>query len=219
MEQSQEINELTEALVALQAELKPVALDSVNPFFKSKYASLHSVWEMVRPMLKKHGLAIIQSPDTLEDKLGVTTILSHKSGQWVRAFFGMTPSKSDPQEAGKICTYFRRYALGGFLGIVTEEDTDGEVGQHKKDKSNGQTTQSNGETIQPRSEAQAKKLYAMCKEADLDVKGFTEYLNEHYQTTTISDKEGKDRTVLSKVAISRVFDHWDEIVSQYRVGE
>jgi len=134
MEQSQEITELTAALIALQAEIKPVKMDSENPFYHSKYASLHSVWEQTRPLLKKHGLAVIQAPDTHEGQVGVSTTIAHESGQWIKAFFGMTPAKQDPQELGKIVTYFRRYALGGFLGIVTEEDTDGEVGQHKPEK-------------------------------------------------------------------------------------
>ena len=37
----------------------------------------------------------------------------------------MTPTKNDPQGAGSVITYQRRYALGAILGLNIDEDNDG----------------------------------------------------------------------------------------------
>lgn len=69
-------------------------------------------------------------------KLGVTTSIVHTSGQvmtcdeplWFDATIDyLTKSPSAPQSLGIWETYFKRYALGAFLGIPLDEDTDGVI--------------------------------------------------------------------------------------------
>lgn len=141
MEQSRKIDELIKALVVVQGKITPVKMDSFNPFFESNYASLNAIWETARPLLTENGLAVIQPMDTENGFVYVNTTLAHVSGQWIRGRLGMKPPprmtqkgpiENDPQMVGQVVTYFRRYSLGAMLGIVIDEDLDGDVGQHKK---------------------------------------------------------------------------------------
>ncbi len=130
MSEQNGIELVSAALVAVQGELKAAEFDSVNPFFKSEYASLKAVIEASRAALLKHGLAVQQIPTIGSDgKLSVETVLRHSSGQFLQG--GVLSleidggGKSKAQSAGAIITYFRRYAWSANLGIYADEDTDG----------------------------------------------------------------------------------------------
>ena len=60
MNRSEGINELAAALAKAQGEIKGAKKDESNPFYKSKYADLASVWEAIRDPLSKNSLAVIQ---------------------------------------------------------------------------------------------------------------------------------------------------------------
>lgn len=123
--QSEQINELAAAIVKAQLALVPASKDHVNPFFKSKYADLPTVWEASGPF-RENGIAITQSPmDAPDEYIVLDTQLSHVSGQWMRSRLKIRVAKNDPQGYGSALTYARRYALGCMTGIVTEEDDDG----------------------------------------------------------------------------------------------
>jgi len=123
---SESLNELATALVAAQAEFGAVPKGSVNPFFKSKYAALPDVVSHATPILSKHGLAISQFIDgeyTEGDAL--TTYLLHSSGQFISHTMRLHLVKDDPQAQGSAVTYARRYAYMAALGLVADEDDDG----------------------------------------------------------------------------------------------
>jgi hypothetical protein len=48
----------------------------------------------------------------------------HVSGEWMSESYEMQPTKHDPQGAGSVITYQRRYALGAILGLNIDEDDD-----------------------------------------------------------------------------------------------
>jgi hypothetical protein len=116
-----EVDKLSKALSEFQSEVGNVAKDGVNPFFKSKYASLENVITTVKPLLAKHGLSYSQFPDGD----GLTTILLHESGQHLQATANLHFKDQTPQGQGSAITYMRRYALSSILGIATEDDDDG----------------------------------------------------------------------------------------------
>ncbi len=122
MEQSLEIKDLATALSKAQAEIKAAVKDSTNPFFKSKYADLSSVWEACRISITKNGLSVIQTGRSDFDLVIVTTQLQHSSGQWVRGEFSAKPVKNDPQAIGSCITYLRRYSLAAMVGVAPEDD-------------------------------------------------------------------------------------------------
>ena len=122
MLKSTEIKDLAEALAKFQGNIASIKKDSINPFFKSKYADLASFIETIRKPLSDNGLAYAQFPTGFG---GLTTILMHTSGQWIEDTMEMRPTDDKPQSVGSAITYARRYALGAVLGLATEDDDDG----------------------------------------------------------------------------------------------
>ena len=123
MEKSETIGKLTLALSKVQSQLRPAKENSKNPFFKSSYADLGAVWDSVRKLLADNELAIIQMPT---DVGGVTTILSHSSGEYL-ASTCYIPAKEDAHGVGSAISYARRYALASFVGVITGDDDDGNM--------------------------------------------------------------------------------------------
>ncbi len=118
---------LAAALVAAQAEMPAVAKLATNPHFKSKFASLDSIIEAVRPVLAKHGLAVLQSATGDVEGKGITvsTTIVHTSGEEFVTGVYIPLAKVDPQGAGSALTYGRRYNLAAALCLATEDDDDG----------------------------------------------------------------------------------------------
>ncbi len=136
MSQSESINELAAALSKAQGEMQAAIKDKVNPFFKSSYADLGSVWDAARPVLSKYGLCVMQTTEMSSVSPGIimVTTLAHTSGQWVKSYLPLNPSKNDSQGIGAALTYLRRYSLSAIVGVVCDEDDDGEtaVGRGKQ---------------------------------------------------------------------------------------
>lgn len=126
MKTSESIVNLSASLVAAQADARNATFDSVNPHFKNRYASLAEVIETMKPVLAKHGLAIVQMPAVRMD-IGpvLMTRILHQSGEWIEDEYPINPIKNDPQGFGSAITYARRYTLPGILMIASEEDDDG----------------------------------------------------------------------------------------------
>jgi len=125
MNTSENINELSTALAKAQGSLNNAKKDTANPFFKSKYADLASVWEACRAQLSANGLSVIQTSEyipELPDHVVIDTQLSHSSGQWIRGRLVVKPVKADPQSVGSCMTYARRYSLAAMIGIAPEDD-------------------------------------------------------------------------------------------------
>lgn len=132
MEQSQDITELAIALAQFQAEMAPVEKSSNNPFFKSKYADLATVMKDAMPLTSKNGLSIVQFPGIVNDIEVLYTQVSHKSGQWMRSCMKLHLTKNDAQGQGSALTYAKRYAAMAALGIVADEDDDGNAASKKQ---------------------------------------------------------------------------------------
>lgn len=134
--------ELAAALVAAQSEFSAVAKDRANPFFKSSYADLPAVKAEAQPVLAKHGLAVIQEPKyvVIEGKIHdtLTTIVVHSSGQIKASTMILKPVKGDPQAQGSAITYAKRYAFMAILGLVADDDDDGNTASGRA-KSGGTT--------------------------------------------------------------------------------
>src|SRR4029079_18582964 len=94
-----------------QGEMSGAKADSENPFFKSSYADLASVWDAIRAPFAKNGLAVIQTTGMNPDGVIIITTLAHSSGQFVRGRITIRPTKNDPQAVGSAITYGRRYGL------------------------------------------------------------------------------------------------------------
>lgn len=131
MKTSEQINELAVALNKAQSDFMVAKKDAKNPFFKSKYATLNSVYEAVAQALLSNGFTIIQPicGDSVE------TTLIHASGQFITSSCPIVCAKAnDPQAMGSAITYARRYSLASLLGVMTDEDDDGEKAMGRTDK-------------------------------------------------------------------------------------
>src|ERR1700687_4125550 len=138
MKTSECIIEIAKALCAAQNEMRPAIKDSTNPHFKSRYSDLSSIWESIRKPLTGNGITVWQDVTTSEKIVSVTTHVTHISGQWIE--FGplcIPILKQDAQAVGSAISYAKRYALCAAIGVVSDEDDDGEkaMGRDlKKDK-------------------------------------------------------------------------------------
>jgi hypothetical protein len=122
--QTESIAKLADALAKAQAETQHASKSAENPFFKSKYADLPAIIDAARPHLTKHGLSVTQPTDFDETGIFVITQISHSSGEWVRGYYPVRPTKNDPQGVGSALTYARRYSYQSLVGIATSADDD-----------------------------------------------------------------------------------------------
>jgi hypothetical protein len=126
MIQSETIAKLATALAKAQALIKPASKDAVNPHFKSKYADLTAIWEACREPLTSQGLSVSQIPVSGDPGyLSLMTMLMHESGEYIGGVFSVRLAQDTAQAMGSALTYARRYALSALVGIVADDDDDG----------------------------------------------------------------------------------------------
>lgn len=137
MKHSESISNFAEAFVKFQAEITDPKLDASTDYVTKtgkkinfKYASLPEILKTVRPVLTKNGISIIQEPKTENNTVKITTILIHKSGEWVEFEpIEMKAASALAQEIGSAITYGRRYNISSVLGLGSEDDDDGNAAQ------------------------------------------------------------------------------------------
>lgn len=120
------MSELAQALVNAQKDMPKVEPDKTNPHYRTQFVSLDHLIAKTRPVLNKHGLAILQAPQIIGDLFALRTTLVHVSGEQLD--LGDTPlfGTGDMQKLGAALTYARRYAWAAALGICADEDDDAE---------------------------------------------------------------------------------------------
>lgn len=138
---SADIGELAAALAAFQGECPKIEKECTvrvatrsGGSYSFQYASLDNILDKVRPILAKNGLSITQLTDSSGS---LTTLLLHKSGQYIGSNIKITGAKlrdsgagsdgTSPQEYGSAITYMRRYSVTSLLGLSTEDDEDGNL--------------------------------------------------------------------------------------------
>lgn len=124
MNTSEQIGQLAKALAAAQIELTNPVLNKTNPHFKSKYADLATVLNAVRPILGKHGIAVMQITETLDSAILLHTRLIHTSGEWISSTYPVSHIGKH-QEMGASLTYAKRQALSAMVAVAGEDDDDG----------------------------------------------------------------------------------------------
>ena len=122
------IPNLAAALAAAQGKIETASKDSVNPHFNSRYANLAAVWAACREALSAVGIAVIQNPSVVGADVTVTTMVLHKSGEWIMGSLSATADKKTAQGIGSVITYLRRYGLSAMVGIAPDEDDDANAG-------------------------------------------------------------------------------------------
>ena len=104
--------------------------------FGYTYADLPKIFEVINPILKKHGLGFTQLINGTE----LITIVFHvESGEQIESKTAIPQGvqlkgMNDFQVLGSAITYLRRYSLSSVLGLVTDKDTDAGGEQVSKPK-------------------------------------------------------------------------------------
>lgn len=125
MNHSEQLNELAGALAKAQGEIQPAIKDSQNPYYKSSYADLSSVWSACREALSKNGLSVTQTFEKNGGGIYINTTLLHSSGQWMKSTLHIPiHEKMGPQQLGALITYYRRYSLASLVGVAPDDDDD-----------------------------------------------------------------------------------------------
>jgi hypothetical protein len=135
MNRSENIATLAAALCSAQSQIRGAAKDASNPAFRSRYATLASVWDAAREPLTSNGLSVVQVPENSDPgTCTLTTILLHTSGEWISSTMSVpvlpqvVNKGQDPQHTaqgyGSALTYARRYALAAMCGIAPDDDDD-----------------------------------------------------------------------------------------------
>lgn len=189
---SQSVKELATALARAQGQIKSALKDSVNPLFRSKYADLAQTWDACREALSANNIAVIQFPIHSDDgRLHMETTLAHASGEWISREFSLPVAKQDAHGYGSAITYARRFCLAAAVGIVADEDDDG----------NAATARGRTEQQQPASSAETpgelyKTLEAAARRGMDALRGAYAELPEEQRASVLKS----DLAVLKRVA-------------------
>lgn len=126
--------DIYEALLEIQTEgIEGVTKDATNPHFKNTYISLGKLLDKVLPVLNAKGLVLIQAPTSVGSEPALDTTLAHvESGTAITAAVPLMLERDNPQGLGSAITYSRRYSLMSMLGLVADEDDDGEAASPRK---------------------------------------------------------------------------------------
>lgn len=122
--QSEHVNELVAAFAKAQSEYPSIGNNRVNPFFKSEYADFDSIMCVIRPIISKHGLSLVQYTKIDEPTQSRTlhTRLYHSSGQWLESRERIIPEKNDDQKWASTVTFKKRHQAMAILNVTIDKD-------------------------------------------------------------------------------------------------
>ncbi len=129
------MKELFKALADFQQEVPTIHKDTQG--YGYSYADLPAIFDVINPLMKKHGLGFTQ---TVNGTQLCTTVFHVKSGEMLEGCADIPQGVSlkgmnDFQVLGSAITYMRRYQLSAMLGLVTDKDTDASGKQDNTPKS------------------------------------------------------------------------------------
>jgi len=120
------------ALADFQQEVPTIKKNATG--YGYKFADLEEINNVIKPLLRKHGLGYTQPLDGTSIK----TILFHvESGESLESTTEIPQGvqlkgQNEFQVLGSAITYLRRYSLSSMLGLVTDEDADASGEQIKE---------------------------------------------------------------------------------------
>lgn len=132
-------NTIYQKLLKVQDEVGAIKKGETNPFFKSKYFDINGLLEVVKPVLSKNNLVLIQP---LNARGLITKIIDSETGESIESNIEL-PTNPDPQKMGAIITYFRRYSLQSLLALQAEDDDGNSASGENAPKSNAYQTAKN----------------------------------------------------------------------------
>jgi hypothetical protein len=126
MTTSETIGALAPSLIKAQSQMQGITKEGKHPAFKSKYVTLDSILDTLRPILTSNGLMLTQGsskPETLQ-AVTVESRIIHTTGEWISTTVTIPVTKPDAHGLGSALTYGRRYSVSALLAISADEDDD-----------------------------------------------------------------------------------------------
>ena len=122
MTSSETIGAIAPSLIKAQSQMQGISKEGKNPAFRSKYVTLDSILDTLRPILTSNGLMLTQGSQEPQAMQAVTveSRIIHTSGEWIST----TVTKPDAHGLGSALTYGRRYSVSALLAISADEDDD-----------------------------------------------------------------------------------------------
>jgi hypothetical protein len=142
MQTSETINELAAALAKAQGQFTTAPRSAHDQHTGKNYATLADVLDVCREHLAANDLAIVQTPEPVEETslVVVSTRLMHSSGQWIEGItrfpvvnIGKQGARLEPDARSimSALTYARRAGIASILGIAPDADDDGSAASGK----------------------------------------------------------------------------------------
>lgn len=149
MEQASKTPALFDAYFDYWHEVGNVGKNAKNPHHKNDYANLEAVMAVVKPLMKKHGLVLLQVPGYIRDGNQVLqSALMHKPSKEVWNFHMEIPlgEKRTAQSTGSGLTYARRYFTLTISGMCPVDD-DGEAAAEEVEEEPEPAVEDSGKLI------------------------------------------------------------------------
>ena len=197
-EMSSSIAKLALAQTKVQKEIKDLPKESKG--FAHKYTTFDKLVQYLRPILSKHGISFIQMPCGDNENVGVITIYMHTSGEYIssKVETQIIQAQNKYQSMGSAITYFKRYSLASFVGIASDEDTDGNVQKKEVKKPTPTTKPLTDEqfktvidTVKDENEEFRDKVTQAVKAQKLHQDNYMDWLLEYKESKTKEGKNGK----------------------------
>jgi ERF superfamily len=202
------MHNILKALILAKQEFKHIPKNSYNPYHKSKYANLDAVLGAISEALNKYDLCLLQPTEVRAEQTILKTVIYHvESGEQIACEL-LLPQNADPQKTGSAITYYRRYALCSLLGIIADEDDDGNATITQKnngvgaaivpnhttnpsDRSNSINTSQNSQQSTPQNipyndgEQKARTIHAEMKKGNLSREAVLQIALTKFNSTNI----------------------------------
>ena len=130
---------LIESLVKAQSEMTHAHFDQTNPHFKSKFASLKSVIDAVKPALNSNGIFFMQISHPVDTGVGIETVFCKGDEKLSTGVVVVPVDRANAQGLGSSMTYAKRYSLAVACGISASEDDDGNAAAENPPQRKGQS--------------------------------------------------------------------------------
>ena len=148
---------------------------------KFEYVTLDKIYAHIK---SNNNFAVLEPLGTNENgQSALQIVLIHKSGEAITSDYYVlrTPENATKQDEGAAITYTKRYALGSFLGLCTDEDNDANPDGEGMSAKTPTTKQPAPKAKQP---TPREKLIAKLHEKGIDVNAYAKEKGLSNKTTT-----------------------------------
>lgn len=216
MKTSDSIKEIIPALLKVQGSIGKARKDKDNPFFKSKYADLESVWGACHEQLQENKIVVVQTGSEDEGQFYLITTLIHESGEWISSDIPLVMEKETMQGLGSAITYSRRFGLSAILGILQEDDDGNKASTTKKHQNTSKASEVNKSDKTPQGHA-----HEVSKEHTVTFNGTMIKIKEITDSTKIATaskfvEDNKDK--FKAVEYKTLLDTLDNKEKEFKAG-